>query len=199
MSKDRPDGLSRLVVTVKNATDLSDVTLIGTADPYVVLRLADAEIQTKHNKNSGEQGEWNESFAFNNVSEDDELHVRNAACGGRNVYDYNIIKRDAFMGRGTMSLKEVMMGKVTDACVQLHDIKGKGELGQVYLSFALDGTLSPGMSLDFGRGSMAMRRGAFAVWRGRIDEGDESCALLLPMTDSHSVAFPFPLASFAEV
>lgn len=83
------------------------------------------------------------------------------------VYDYNIIKRDAFMGRGTMSLKEVMMGKVTDACVQLHDIKGKGELGQVYLSFALDGTLSPGMSLDFGRGSMAMRRGAFAVWRGR--------------------------------
>ena len=57
----RPPTAGKVILTVKSAHNMLDKAWLGKSDPYCVIRLADAEIQTHHVKNAGEQCVWDES------------------------------------------------------------------------------------------------------------------------------------------
>ena len=56
-----PRNAGRIILTVKSAHNMLDKAWLGKSDPYCVIRLADAEIQTHHVKNAGEHCTWDES------------------------------------------------------------------------------------------------------------------------------------------
>ncbi|PSC72167.1 calcium-dependent kinase 1 [Micractinium conductrix] len=117
---------ARLTLTVKSAHNLRDEAWLGKSDPYCVVRLACAEIQTHHVKRAGEQCSWNEFFAFQDVSPDDVLEFR--------VYDRNRILKDAHMDEGSLSLRQVFEEGSMEARVPLITRTGVEEAGELWVS-----------------------------------------------------------------
>ncbi|KAL4429617.1 hypothetical protein ABPG77_008666 [Micractinium sp. CCAP 211/92] len=117
---------AKIILTVKSAHNMRDKAWLGKSDPYCVIRLADAEIQTHHVKNAGEQCTWDESFSFNNVSPDDVIEFH--------VYDHNRLLKDAHMGEGSMSLRQVFEEGRLETRVPLTTRTGTKDAGEIWVS-----------------------------------------------------------------
>ncbi|KAL4458368.1 hypothetical protein ABPG75_013233 [Micractinium tetrahymenae] len=122
---------AKIVLTVKSAHNMRDKAWMGKSDPYCVIRLADAEIQTHHVKNAGEQCTWDESFSFNNVSPDDVIEFH--------VYDHNRLLKDAHMGEGSLSLRQVFEESRLETRVPLTTRTGTKDAGEIWISLRKEG------------------------------------------------------------
>lgn len=109
---------------------MHDKALVGKSDPYVELRLADATISTHHIPNAGETCTWDESFAFNNVAPDDVLEFH--------VYDKNRVRKDALMGEGSLTLREVFEHGHMETRVPLLTRSNKSG-GELWVSMKMEG------------------------------------------------------------
>ncbi|EFN54404.1 hypothetical protein CHLNCDRAFT_135735 [Chlorella variabilis] len=121
----------RIILTVKSAHNMLDKAWLGKSDPYCVIRLADAEIQTHHVKNAGEHCTWDESFSFNNVSADDTIEFA--------VYDHNRLLKDAHMGEGSISLRQVFEEGSLETRVPLTTRTGTKDAGEIWVSLRQEG------------------------------------------------------------
>ncbi|KAI7840230.1 hypothetical protein COHA_006012 [Chlorella ohadii] len=121
----------RVILTVKSAHALRDKAFFGKSDPYCVVKLADAEIQTHHVKNAGEACTWDESFSFNNVAPDDQIEFF--------VYDHNRLMKDAHMGEGIITLRQLFEEGQLDTRVPLTTRSGTKDAGEVWVSLRLEG------------------------------------------------------------
>ncbi|PRW59460.1 Calcium release-activated calcium channel isoform A [Chlorella sorokiniana] len=121
----------RVILTVKSAHALRDKAFFGKSDPYCVVKLADAEIQTHHVKNAGEACTWDESFSFNNVAPDDQIEFF--------VYDHNRLLKDAHMGEGIVTLRQLFEEGQLDTRVPLTTRSGTKDAGEVWISLRLEG------------------------------------------------------------
>ncbi|PSC68395.1 Calcium release-activated calcium channel [Micractinium conductrix] len=151
---------ARLTLTVKSAHNMKDKAWLGKSDPYCVIRLADAEIQTHHVKNAGEQCTWDESFAFNNVSPDDVIEFH--------VYDHNRILKDAHMGEGSLSLRQVFEEGRFEARVPLTTRTGTKDAGELWVSLRKEG------GAEMGAGAGAMGGTTTGAGYQRTGEGYET-------------------------
>lgn len=125
-----PGGYGRVILTIKSAHNLKDKAWIGKADPYVEVRLADATISTHHVPNAGESCTWDESFAFNNVAPDDVIEFH--------VYDKNRVRKDAFMGEGSLTLREVFEAGRMETRVPL-STRTAQDAGEIWISLRMEG------------------------------------------------------------
>jgi hypothetical protein len=116
----------RVILTIKSAHNMNDKAFIGKSDPYCVVKVSDAEIQTAHVKNAGEHCVWDESFAFNNVAPTDVIEFK--------VYDHNRLIKDAFMGEGSISLRQVFEEGRLETRVPLASRTGVKDAGEVWIS-----------------------------------------------------------------
>jgi len=121
----------KVILTVKSAHNMRDKAWLGKSDPYCVIRLADAEIQTHHVKNAGEHCTWDESFAFNNVSPDDVIEFT--------VYDHNRLLKDAHMGEGSISLRQVFTENQVEMRVPLTTRSGTKDAGEIWITMRQEG------------------------------------------------------------
>lgn len=123
-------GYGRVVLTIKSAHNLRDKAWIGKADPYVEVRLADATISTHHVPNAGESATFDESFAFNNAAPDDVMEFH--------VYDKNKIRKDAHMGEGSITLRQVFESGSMETRVPLATRTGTKDAGEVWISLRME-------------------------------------------------------------
>jgi hypothetical protein len=121
----------RVIMTIKSAHNMNDKAFIGKSDPYCIVRCSDAEIQTAHVKNAGEHCTWDESFAFNNVAPTDIITFK--------VYDHNRLIKDAFMGEGSLSLRQVFEEGRLETRVPLADRAGVKDAGEIWITLRLEG------------------------------------------------------------
>lgn len=134
----------KVIVTLKSAHNLNDKAWIGKSDPYCVVKVADAEISTHHVKNAGDHCDWSESFAFNNVSPSDFIEFH--------VYDKNRLMKDAHMGEGTLSLRQVFEDGSLDTRVPLATRSGTKDAGEIWISMRKEDSDMSGM--DTGKAGM---------------------------------------------
>jgi hypothetical protein len=125
-----PGGYGRVVLTIKSAHNLRDKAWIGKADPYVEVKLADATISTHHVPNAGESATWDESFAFNNVAPDDVMEFH--------VYDKNKVRKDAHMGEGSITLRQVFESGRFETRVPLTTRTGTKDAGEIWISMRME-------------------------------------------------------------
>eukprot|EP00887_Chlorella_sp_A99_P006272 scaffold3.g6272.t1 len=184
----------RVVLTIKSAHNLNDkvaptrcaslCTLPPRAPSRSLVRCGDAEIQTAHVKNAGEQCVWDESFRFNNVAPDDLIYFK--------VYDHNRLMKDQFMGEGTLSLRQVFEEGRLETRVPLASRTGIKDAGEVWVALRMEeggapgtaaapgmatgvgaavpgapgvaapGVAAPGVAAGMGAGGMAAGEGAYA-------------------------------------
>ena len=123
-------GYGRVVLTIKSAHNLRDKAWIGKADPYVEVRLADATISTHHVPNAGESATFDESFAFNNVAPDDVMEFH--------VYDKNKLRKDAHMGEGSITLRQVFESGTMDTRIPLATRTGTKDAGELWISMRME-------------------------------------------------------------
>ncbi len=120
--------------------------------------------------NAGESAVFDESFAFNNVAADDIIEF--------NVYDKNRLRKDAHMGEGSISLRQVFESGTLDTRVPLTTRTGTKDAGEVWISIRMDqgagamgaGTTGMGMGTTTAAGAGA---GMGATGYGREREGYE--------------------------
>ncbi|KAL6779745.1 hypothetical protein ACKKBG_A13560 [Auxenochlorella protothecoides x Auxenochlorella symbiontica] len=122
---------AKLIVNIKSAHNLTDPTWLGKADPYAILKVAGAEIQTHHIKNAGENATWDETFAFNNVAIEDILEL--------SVYDYNKVRKDGIMGTGSLALREAFEEGRIDTRIPLSNKTGSKDAGEVWINIRTEG------------------------------------------------------------
>lgn len=136
----------KIILTVKSAHNMLDKAWLGKSDPYCVVKLADAEIQTHHVKNAGEQCTWDETFAFSNVSPDDVIEFH--------VYDHNRLMKDAHMGDGSLSMRQVFEEGRLESRVPLTTRTGTKDAGEIWISLKKEGgaadTTGAGMGTGMG-------------------------------------------------
>jgi C2 domain len=123
-------GFGRVILTIKSAHALRDKAWIGKADPYVEVKLADATISTHHVPNAGESATFDESFAFNNVAPDDVMEFH--------VYDKNKLRKDAHMGEGSITLRQVFESGRMETRVPLTTRTGTKDAGEVWISMRME-------------------------------------------------------------
>lgn len=138
-------GYGRVILTLKSAHNLRDKAWIGKADPYCEIRVADASVSTHHVPGAGEHATWDESFAFNNVSPDDMMEFH--------VYDHNKIRKDAHMGEGSISLRQVFEAGQQDIRVPLTTRAGTKDAGEIWLALRCEsGGMGKGEMMGSGMG-----------------------------------------------
>lgn len=148
-------GYGRVVLTIKSAHNLRDKAWIGKADPYVEVQIADATISTHHVPNAGESATFDESFAFNNVAPDDVMQFH--------VYDKNKLRKDAHMGEGTITLREVFESGRMETRVPLATRTGTKDAGEIWISMRMEegaGTTGMGAGTGYGTEKMGYETGA---------------------------------------
>jgi hypothetical protein len=152
-------GYGRVVLTIKSAHNLRDKAWIGKADPYVEVHIADANISTHHVPNAGESATFDESFAFNNVAPDDVMEFH--------VYDKNKLRKDAHMGEGSITLREVFESGRMETRVPLSTRSGTKDAGEIWISMRMEeGAGTTGMGAGAGTEKVGYETGATAGTAG---------------------------------
>eukprot|EP00798_Chlamydomonas_sp_ICE-L_P002097 gene2097-18156_t len=116
-----------LEVTLKNATELKDVDILGRQDPYGVLACGKINHRSKTHTNGGKNPVWNETFTFPDINSGMTLKLQ--------LYDENTILRDVSIGSCKISLANAALHGSEDVTVPVVTKKGK-ERGTVNLHLA---------------------------------------------------------------
>ena len=91
-----------LIVGVIEAVLTRNTELIGKMDPYLILKLKEYESRTAVKDSAGKTPKWNEIFCFR-TQENNTVKFE--------IWDYEAIKKDDFVGEGEFSISGIRKKK----------------------------------------------------------------------------------------
>eukprot|EP00824_Muranothrix_gubernata_P009272 TRINITY_DN21846_c0_g1_i1.p1 TRINITY_DN21846_c0_g1~~TRINITY_DN21846_c0_g1_i1.p1 ORF type:complete len:1314 (+),score=387.07 TRINITY_DN21846_c0_g1_i1:460-3942(+) len=123
-----PKEIGKVQVHVIEARDLEKMDLIGSSDPYCVVKIG-REVQKTEVKNKTVQPKWNAQFTMSvsHASEDINLEV----------FDWDKLGKHDFMGCLSVPIAELLSGQQEDKWIPLSGKKGVKEKvkGEVHVGF----------------------------------------------------------------
>ncbi|GAX77412.1 hypothetical protein CEUSTIGMA_g4858.t1 [Chlamydomonas eustigma] len=114
-----------LEVTLKHASDLKDVDMLGRQDPYCVITCGQQQHRSKTHTDGGKNPVWNQTFAFPSVTSNMAVKLE--------FFDENMVLRDVAIGGCKVPLNKVFANGSDELCVPVVTKKGKHR-GDAYIS-----------------------------------------------------------------
>lgn len=130
----------QLCITVVNGKGLRDTELFSRQDPYVVIEAGSSKVRSKTHTDGGKNPTWNEKFEMTIGPTVQEIKMA--------VWNSNVVSSDDLIGRGHLSLQQILASNRQHWMVQLMSPKGKsaGEVAVIVEFTATPGTVSSGGS-----------------------------------------------------